>query len=68
MIELTCCFETNLEHSRNFKIEKYKNVIKDTVKLKHGRICHIWRPKLRDQFFKKTQQSKSAQRVAWIVA
>ena len=24
----------------------------------HGRICHISRPKLRDQFFKRTQQSK----------
>ena len=26
VIELTCCFETNLVHSRNFKIEKYKNI------------------------------------------
>ena len=26
--------------------------------LKHSRICHIWRPKLRGQFFKRTQQSK----------
>ena len=26
MLELTCCFETNLVHARNFKIEKYKNV------------------------------------------
>ena len=24
----------------------------------HGRICHIWRPKLRGQFFKKTWQSE----------
>ena len=24
IIELTCCFKTNLLHSRNFKIEKYK--------------------------------------------
>ena len=26
VIELTCCFETNLLHSINFKIEKYKNI------------------------------------------
>ena len=26
VIELTCCFETNLVHSRNFKTEKYKNI------------------------------------------
>ena len=26
VIELTCCFETNLVHSRNFKIEKYKDI------------------------------------------
>ena len=26
MLELTCCFETNLVHARNFKTEKYKNV------------------------------------------
>ena len=24
----------------------------------HGRICHIWRPKLRGQFFKRTRQSE----------
>ena len=29
---LTCCFETNLVHSRNFKTQKYKN-IKSMVKL-----------------------------------
>ena len=26
--------------------------------LNNGRICHIWRAKLRGQFFKRTQQSK----------
>ena len=26
VIELTCCFKTNLVHSRNFKIEKYKSI------------------------------------------
>ena len=25
----------------------------------HGRICHIWRPKLRGQFFKRTRQSEN---------
>ena len=26
IIELTCCFETNFEKSRNFKIEKYESI------------------------------------------
>ena len=31
------------------------------------RASHIWRPKLRGQFFKRTQQSKRDQRVIWCV-
>ena len=28
-IELTCCFETNLINSRNYKIDRYRNLEED---------------------------------------
>ena len=31
IIELTCCFETNLINSRNYKKERYRNIDKDVV-------------------------------------
>ena len=32
ILELTCCFETNSERSREFKIDKYKEIKKDCKK------------------------------------
>ena len=40
VIELTYCFETNLVHSRNFNVEKYKN-IKDAIKLQSTKLKHF---------------------------
>ena len=33
----------------------------------HDHTCHIWRPKLRGQLLKRTQQNKRGQRVVWCV-
>ena len=44
-IELTCCFETNLVHSRNFKTQKYKNIKrygKVTVSIVSGNVITLF--------------------------
>ena len=42
VIELTCCFESNLVHSRNFKIKKNIKILKDKVKLQSTKLKHFF--------------------------